>query len=332
MIQLPPGASLARTDAVVREATEIIARDAEAWPTRCRSRASTAPPSPTRPNAGAIFVGARAVRGARRERALERRRILADLNASAAARSRRRSSSLIPPPPVRGIGTGGGFKMMVQDRRGARPRGARGGDPASWSPPPTRRPALPGVFSLFNTGTPKIYADIDRVQGRDARASRPSRCSRRSRSTSARPTSTTSTCSAAPSGSPRRPTARSGSELRDVAELKTRSATGDDGAARLGRDLRATSPGPTACRATTSTPRPRSRARPRPAPRPARRSPRWSGSPPRSCPTASATNGPSSRCRRSWPATPACWCSSPRSCSCSCCSPRSTRAGCCRSR
>ena len=32
---------------------------------------------------------------------------------------------VIPPPPVRGIGTGGGFKMMVQDRANAGLHGAR---------------------------------------------------------------------------------------------------------------------------------------------------------------------------------------------------------------
>ena len=57
---------------------------------------------------------------------------------------------------------------------------------------------------------------------------------------------------------------------------------------RLRRSWSAT----TACRPS------RSRARPRRATAPARRSPRWSGSP-RSCPPASATNGPGCRCRRS---------------------------------
>ena len=47
VIQLPPGASLARTDAVVREATEIILGDAGRRARRRRSPASTARPSPT---------------------------------------------------------------------------------------------------------------------------------------------------------------------------------------------------------------------------------------------------------------------------------------------
>ena len=69
---------------------------------------------------------------------------------------------------MRGIGTGGGFKMMVQDRRG---RGLEALEAATQElvAAANQTPGLAGVFSLFNTGTPKIFADIDRVQGRDAR-------------------------------------------------------------------------------------------------------------------------------------------------------------------
>ena len=87
--------------------------------------------------------------------------------------------------------------------------------------------------------------------------------------------------------------------------LKTRNDRGRDGAARLGRDLpRHHRPLPRAALQPLSR-RPRCRARPCPASRPARRSPPWSASRPRCCPTASASNGPSSPTRRSSPATPA---------------------------
>jgi HAE1 family hydrophobic/amphiphilic exporter-1 len=70
---------------------------------------------------------------------------------------------VIPPPPVRGIGNAGGFKMMIEDRRGRGPKAleeATGEMVAAAN----RTPGLAGVFSLFNTRTPKIYADIDRVR------------------------------------------------------------------------------------------------------------------------------------------------------------------------
>ena len=64
---------------------------------------------------------------------------------------------------MRGIGTGGGFKMMVEDKTG---RGLQALEAAAQEimARANQTPGLVGVFSLFNTRTPKIYADIDRVQ------------------------------------------------------------------------------------------------------------------------------------------------------------------------
>ncbi|HEX8375970.1 MAG TPA: efflux RND transporter permease subunit, partial [Geminicoccaceae bacterium] len=61
------------------------------------------------------------------------------------------------------IGTGGGFKMMIQDRRG---RGLPALDEATQAVAAAARqaPEVRGVFSLFNTRTPRIFADIDRVK------------------------------------------------------------------------------------------------------------------------------------------------------------------------
>ena len=70
---------------------------------------------------------------------------------------------VIPPPSVPGIGTGGGFKLYVQDRAGRGPRAleqAVGGILG----PANQTPGLVQVFTLFNTATPQIYADIDRTK------------------------------------------------------------------------------------------------------------------------------------------------------------------------
>jgi HAE1 family hydrophobic/amphiphilic exporter-1 len=67
----------------------------------------------------------------------------------------------IPPPPVQGIGNTGGFKMMVQDRAGlgseALAQAAQKLVAAA-----NKDPDFAGVFTLFGTGAPSIYADIDR--------------------------------------------------------------------------------------------------------------------------------------------------------------------------
>src|SRR6202040_3326717 len=70
---------------------------------------------------------------------------------------------VIQPPSVPGIGTGGGFKMNVQDRAG---RGPRALEQAVFGivGPANQTPGLTQVFTLFNTSTPQVYADIDRTK------------------------------------------------------------------------------------------------------------------------------------------------------------------------
>ncbi len=125
VIQLPPGSSLSRTDAVVREATKIILETEgidHAVPFAGFDGATFTNAS----NAGAIF-SAMAPFEERLEHGLTADRLQRDLIG--------RLSSIkdafiitIPPPPVRGIGNSGGFKMMVQDKRGRGAEVAGGGD------------------------------------------------------------------------------------------------------------------------------------------------------------------------------------------------------------
>ncbi|MEM8681226.1 MAG: efflux RND transporter permease subunit, partial [Planctomycetota bacterium] len=72
---------------------------------------------------------------------------------------------VIPPPPVRGIGTGGGFKMQIQDRSGA---GLKVLEEVTNQivAKANEEPGLVQVFSTFRTATPQIYADVDRTRVR----------------------------------------------------------------------------------------------------------------------------------------------------------------------
>src|SRR5882724_4304400 len=160
VLQLPPGASLARTDAVVRRTAKIL-RDTPGVAHAVQFAGFDGATFTNAPNAGAIFspllpFQERAAKG------LSADVILADM--------RKRLAEIqdafiitISPPPVRGIGTAGGFKMMVQDKRG---RGLPALETATQDivSAANQTPGLVGVFSLFNTRTPKIYADIDRVR------------------------------------------------------------------------------------------------------------------------------------------------------------------------
>jgi len=69
----------------------------------------------------------------------------------------------VSPPPVRGIGTTGGFKMQVQDTKGA-PLDQLEQVAQTIVGAANQQPGLAGVFTTFNTRTPKIFADIDRVR------------------------------------------------------------------------------------------------------------------------------------------------------------------------
>ena len=149
------------------------------------------------PNAGAIFSPLAAVPGARRQGA-HRGRDPGRL-AQAAGAIQDAFIITIPPPPVRGIGTAGGFKMMVQDKRG---RGLPALEAATQElvtrgqpdPRPRRRllavqhRARPRSMPISTGCAPRCWA------------CRPTACSRRCRSISARPTSMTSTISAEPTG------------------------------------------------------------------------------------------------------------------------------------
>ncbi|MBI3515774.1 MAG: efflux RND transporter permease subunit [Proteobacteria bacterium] len=160
VLQLPPGSSLARTDAVVRQAAKIL-METPGIRNAVQFAGFDGATFTNAPNAGAIFT-ALAPFAEREAKGQSAPALLGEL--------RRRLAVIqdafiitIPPPPVRGIGTAGGFKMMIQDKRG---RGLDALEAATQDlvAAANRTPGLSGVFSLFNTRTPKLYADIDRVR------------------------------------------------------------------------------------------------------------------------------------------------------------------------
>jgi multidrug efflux pump subunit AcrB len=69
----------------------------------------------------------------------------------------------IPPPPVEGLGSSGGFKMMLEDRAGLGSQRLVEGATALIDAA-NQDPSFAGVFTLLNTGSPSLYADIDRVK------------------------------------------------------------------------------------------------------------------------------------------------------------------------
>lgn len=68
-------------------------------------------------------------------------------------------------PPVEGIGSTGGSKIQVQDRRGAGLRTLQGGV-QSVVDAGRRQPELAGIFSSFTVAQPQLFVDIDREKAK----------------------------------------------------------------------------------------------------------------------------------------------------------------------
>jgi hydrophobe/amphiphile efflux-1 (HAE1) family protein len=158
--QLPPGAALSRTDAVLRQASQIIlerpgVQDAVAFVGFDGATFTNAP------NTGVIFVPLKPFEQ-RVPLGLTAARIRADLRQQLAPLGDA-FIFVLEPPSVPGIGTGGGLKLYVQDRAG---RGLAALEQATWivAGSAAQMPGFNQAFTLFNTHTPQVYADIDRTK------------------------------------------------------------------------------------------------------------------------------------------------------------------------
>jgi hydrophobe/amphiphile efflux-1 (HAE1) family protein len=158
--QLPPGSTLTRTDVVVRRATDIMltrpgVKDAVAFVGFDGATFTNAP------NTGVIFVTLKPF-SERIASGLTKDGILQDLRGQMFA-LREAFAFVIEPPSVPGIGTGGGLKGYVQDRSG---RGLPALEGAAWAVAGSagQTPGFNQAFTLFNTRTPEIFADINRTK------------------------------------------------------------------------------------------------------------------------------------------------------------------------
>ncbi|CAN5570729.1 multidrug efflux RND transporter permease subunit [soil metagenome] len=72
---------------------------------------------------------------------------------------------MFPPPPVQGLGTTGGFKLQLEDR-GSLGYEAMDGAVKAFMAKAYQTPELAGVFSSWQLNVPQLYADIDRTKAR----------------------------------------------------------------------------------------------------------------------------------------------------------------------
>jgi multidrug efflux pump len=158
VVQLPGGASVARTSDVVRR-TEDVLREEEAVQDFTSVIGLNFIDNYSQPNAAFVVVTLKPFEE-RKDRSLGAPELIARLSAKF---RQIQGGTVVPlsPPPILGLGTGGGFTYVLQDLRGGDPKAlaqvVRGLTVAA-----TQNPQLTRVFSTFSATNPSVYLDIDR--------------------------------------------------------------------------------------------------------------------------------------------------------------------------
>ncbi|MTJ83719.1 MAG: efflux RND transporter permease subunit [Telmatospirillum sp.] len=158
--QLPNGATLDRTETVIRQMSDIALKDpgvesAVAFPGLSINGFINSA------SAGIVFVTLKPF-GERRTPDLSGNAIAQRLQGRFAGLSDA-FIAIFPPPPVQGLGTIGGFKLQVEDRTDA---GYEALDKAVKAVVAKARatPELAGVFTSYEINVPQLYADLDRTR------------------------------------------------------------------------------------------------------------------------------------------------------------------------
>jgi multidrug efflux pump len=162
--QLPAGASLDRTDEVIREMSAIALKvpgivDSVAFPGLSIAGFSAAP------NEGLVFFG---LEGFDQRTSPEKSKgaILGQVNGALQSIQGARIF-VVPPPAVDGLGAAGGFKVQVQDRAGLGEQALYGAvwgvlGPIYGNP----KTAIGTPYSTYDINVPQLFADVDRERAR----------------------------------------------------------------------------------------------------------------------------------------------------------------------
>ena len=159
VVQLPPGASLERTEAVMTRASDII-KSTEGVEGLVAFAGLDGSSFSFGSNAATIFVRLDAFED--RKSAEQSAAALAGAITGATYGIEDANIFVIAPPAVQGLGNGNGFQMMVQDRSGAGYRALEGATFAMMGAAAQAPDQVQQVFSTYNTGSPRIAADVDR--------------------------------------------------------------------------------------------------------------------------------------------------------------------------
>ena len=160
--QLPDGASLDRTEEVIRRMSDVAmktpgVKDAVAFPGLSINGFTNAP------NAGIVFFGLDEFEK-RKSPQLSGGAIAGEINKRMGG-IQDAFIAVFPPPPVNGLGTIGGFKLQIEDR-GSLGDGALYQAMKAVQTKAYQTPELAGVFSSFQINVPQLFADVDRAKAK----------------------------------------------------------------------------------------------------------------------------------------------------------------------
>ncbi|HEU4551020.1 MAG TPA: multidrug efflux RND transporter permease subunit [Rhizomicrobium sp.] len=158
--QLPEGATLDRTEKVIRQMSDIALKQpgvdgAIAFPGLSINGFINSP------SAGIVFVSLKPF-GQRRSADLSGFAISQALQAKYAG-IKDAYIAIFPPPPVQGLGTIGGFKLEIEDRTD-QGNAALAKVLGEIQAKAMKEPSLAGVFSNFNTTMPQLSVHLDRTR------------------------------------------------------------------------------------------------------------------------------------------------------------------------
>ncbi|MDB5672150.1 MAG: multidrug efflux transporter permease subunit [Alphaproteobacteria bacterium] len=159
VVQLPPGSSLERTTQVLAS-IDKIARGTQGVVYSATFAGLDGSSFTQASNAGTIFV--KLADWSKRKKAGQSAAGMSSaLTASVAGAIQGANVFFVAPPAVPGLGNGSGFTMMLEDRSGA---GYKALEALSGTMmvAAAQTKEVGQVFSLFNTGSPRVEADIDR--------------------------------------------------------------------------------------------------------------------------------------------------------------------------
>ncbi|RWX63815.1 efflux RND transporter permease subunit, partial [Mesorhizobium sp. M2A.F.Ca.ET.039.01.1.1] len=162
VVQLPDGASLSRTDAVIQQASQIIQKTpgvdyAVAFAGFSGATFTNAS------NQGVIFARFKPF-DERLKAGQSATRVIGNLFGSLQS-IKEAFIIALPPPPIRGVGNAGGFKLQIQERNSADMRQilALAYEIAGKA---NKTPGLMGVFTTFSASSPQFFLAIDRDKAR----------------------------------------------------------------------------------------------------------------------------------------------------------------------